>query len=228
MSRMQVVGSDRNHLKLTLIRQGHSLEAVGFRMGNLAEEIAPHSRPDFLGELTFNEWNNRRVPQLKIRDAAVNHVQVFDWRSNRIPEERLRAVADRPDAAVFASSPEGNGTGGVRLSWDMEEMPDLTSFRRLVFADLPPSLERFERVVRTASRVERLYFAYGDASLDPVFFTCSESGAVQASVCDPAAEKMGAPPAGPGGAASPDRNVQADDRLHFKGLFRIGISREGW
>lgn len=170
MSRMQVVGSDRNHLKLTLIRQGHSLEAVGFRMGNLAEEIAPHSRPDFLGELTFNEWNNRRVPQLKIRDAAVNHVQVFDWRSNRIPEERLRAVADRPDAAVFASSPEGNGTRGVRLSWDMEEMPDLTSFRRLVFTDLPPSLERFERVVRTASRVERLYFAYGDASLDPVFF----------------------------------------------------------
>ena len=32
------------------------------------------------------------------------------------------------------------------------------------------SLERFERVVRSASRVERLYFAYGDASLDPVFF----------------------------------------------------------
>ena len=49
-------------------------------------------------------------------------------------------------------------------------MPDLTSCRRLVFAELPPSLERFERVVRAAPRVERLYFAYGDASLDPVFF----------------------------------------------------------
>ena len=39
-----------------------------------------------------------------------------------------------------------------------------------MFAELPPSLERFERVVRAAPRVERLYFAYGDASLDPVFF----------------------------------------------------------
>ncbi|GAA5344785.1 single-stranded-DNA-specific exonuclease RecJ [Planifilum fimeticola] len=170
MSRMQVVGSDRNHLKLTLTRQGHSLDAVGFRMGDLARDIAPHSRPDCLGELTLNEWAGRRVPQLVIRDVAVEHVQVFDWRSNRIPEERLRAVACRPDAAMFAASPGGSGTAGARLSWDMEEMPDLTSFRRIVFADLPPSLDRFERVVRAASRVERLYFAYGDASLDPVFF----------------------------------------------------------
>ncbi len=171
MSRLQVVGSDRNHLKLTLSREGHSLEAVGFRMGNLAKDIAPHACPDCLGELTLNEWNHRRVPQLVIRDVAVDHVQVFDWRSNRIPRERLRAVADGPETAVIASSVgEGGREGPLRVSWDAEPLPDLTSCRRLVFAELPPSLERFERVVRAAPRVERLYFAFGDASLDPVFF----------------------------------------------------------
>lgn len=171
LSRMQVVGSERNHLKLTLSREGYSLDAVGFRMGSLAKDIAPHSSPDCLGELTLNEWNHRRVPQLKIRDVAVDHVQVFDWRSNRISKERLQAVAVHPQTVVFVSSLEKEGKNdSLYLSWDSEELPDLASCRRLVFADLPPSLERFERVVRSASRVERLYFAYGDASLDPVFF----------------------------------------------------------
>ena len=108
MSRMQVVGSDRNHLKLTLTRQGHSLDAVRFRMGNLARDIAPHSVPDCLGELIMNEWGGRRVPQLIIRDVAVDRVQVFDWRSNRIPPERLRAVADRVDHdAELPQQPHG-------------------------------------------------------------------------------------------------------------------------
>jgi single-stranded-DNA-specific exonuclease len=31
----------------------------------------------------MNEWNGRRTPQLIVRDLAVPHLQVFDWRSNR-------------------------------------------------------------------------------------------------------------------------------------------------
>src|SRR5690606_3330920 len=80
-------------------------------------------------------------------------------------------LAARQEPAVFAWSVGEAGWDGVRrVCWDVDPSPGVTSCRRLVFTNLPPSLERFERVVRAAPRVERLYFAYGDASLDPVFF----------------------------------------------------------
>ncbi|MFD3449371.1 single-stranded-DNA-specific exonuclease RecJ [Microbacteriaceae bacterium 4G12] len=83
------IGSDGSHLKLTLQDGQAKLDSVGFGFGAVAEEISPLARVSLVGEVTINEWNNFRKPQLMIQDIAVRHFQLFDWRSMRNIEKHL-------------------------------------------------------------------------------------------------------------------------------------------
>lgn len=173
LSRLQVIGRDKNHLKMVLEDQGCSLEAVGFRLGELAGEIAPVARPELLGELSINEWNNRRSPQLMIRDIRVPHLQVFDWRSNGDLSDRFCKLAERGEPLFIIRQKNRRGwlsDPAVRaVTW--EEASDgkirfPTPVRQLVLADLPPSVAAFEELLGSLSGMERLYFAFGDAELE--------------------------------------------------------------
>ncbi|MFC4078322.1 single-stranded-DNA-specific exonuclease RecJ [Salinithrix halophila] len=176
LSRMQRIGRDKNHLKLILEEEGQTLDAVGFRLGELAEEISPASYPELLGELSINEWNNRRLPQLLIRDISVPHVQVFDWRSNGDKGDRYRFLAERKDVLFVISDSRkrreflDKGSQAGVLSWGEVESgtcpSGLKGTRWLVLADLPVTIGCFPEFLRSLSRVERLYFAYGDTELD--------------------------------------------------------------
>ncbi|MDA8351927.1 MAG: single-stranded-DNA-specific exonuclease RecJ [Firmicutes bacterium] len=170
LSRMQLIGREKNHLKLTLKDGDRVLEAVGFRLGELAEEIAPSAAPELLGELSINEWNNRRIPQLIIRDIAVPHLQVFDWRSNRDKSDQFRRLAAQSGSVfVFRKEPRAANwlsTSRVLLWGKIEEMSSLPPVHQLVLVDLPPSVEAFNRLLQKCSDVKRVYFAFGDAELD--------------------------------------------------------------
>src|SRR5690606_16437687 len=85
------IGREKQHLKLTLVqeqRQVPAIEAVGFGKGSLAERIAPSALIDILGELSVNEWNGIRKPQIIIHDLRVPEPQVFDWRGIRSTDSR--------------------------------------------------------------------------------------------------------------------------------------------
>ncbi|MDR6226349.1 single-stranded-DNA-specific exonuclease RecJ [Desmospora profundinema] len=172
LGRIQRIGRDKNHLKIMLEQNGSSLDAVGFRMGDLAEEITPQSHPELLGELSINEWNQRRIPQFLIRDVAVPHMQVFDWRSNTDQRERLRALADRPETLFLYDGGKPvwweSGLAAMVRSWESlktyERGDELV--RYLVLIHMPPSLTVAEKWFRGLDRLERIYFAYGDADWD--------------------------------------------------------------
>lgn len=173
LSRLQVMGREKNHLKMVLKDQRDSLEAVGFRLGELAEEIAPLARPELLGELTINEWNHRRSPQFLIRDIRVPHLQVFDWRSNGDLTDRFRRLAEG-DAPLFIICQKTLQEEWVTelmiqaLTWEelsLGEKQPPTEPRQLVLADLPPAVSVFEELLRSFSGLERLYFAFGDTEL---------------------------------------------------------------
>lgn len=173
LSRLQVMGREKNHLKMVLKDQRDSLEAVGFRLGELAEEIAPLARPELLGELTINEWNHRRSPQFLIRDIRVPHLQVFDWRSNGDLIDRFRRLAEG-DAPLFIICQKTLQEEWVTelmiqaLTWEelsLGEKQPPTEPRQLVLADLPPAVSVFEELLRSFSGLERLYFAFGDTEL---------------------------------------------------------------
>ncbi|WP_146941477.1 single-stranded-DNA-specific exonuclease RecJ, partial [Bacillus licheniformis] len=65
------IGANKNHLKLVLADDGNKLDCIGFYKGDIEEGIVPGAKISIVGELSINEWNNRKKPQLMIKDAAV-------------------------------------------------------------------------------------------------------------------------------------------------------------
>lgn len=59
-----LMGKDQNHLKI-------NRNIVAFKMGERAKELALNVRIDVIGELSVNEWNGRRKPQVIARDFQV-------------------------------------------------------------------------------------------------------------------------------------------------------------
>jgi len=65
------IGANKTHLKLTLEKTGHLLDGVGFNIGHLADEISVDAKLSVIGELSINEWNNMRKPQIMVKDIAI-------------------------------------------------------------------------------------------------------------------------------------------------------------
>lgn len=80
---MKRIGADGNHLKLLLKDEQHTLDGVGFGLGDYNDEISPKAELMVVGELSINEWNNMRKPQIFIQDVKVDHWQLFDVRGNK-------------------------------------------------------------------------------------------------------------------------------------------------
>jgi single-stranded-DNA-specific exonuclease len=82
ISNYRKIGSEQNHLKITLEKNGFLLDTIGFGLGRLYDEVSPTSSISVIGELSINEWNNIQKPQLFLQDIAVDKWQLFDWRGN--------------------------------------------------------------------------------------------------------------------------------------------------
>jgi single-stranded-DNA-specific exonuclease len=176
LSKVQVIGARNNHMKLLLASGGLFMDAVGFRMGELAHELAPQSRIDVLGELQINEWNGNRKPQLVVRDLAVPHLQVFDWRSNRTGFERLSNLDDSCTLYVCGQEGTAHETRFLKerrkVFWEELDrggwQKETAGMRNVVFVDPPPDMEAFGKGMRHFQEAERIYFLFGDAAFDDV------------------------------------------------------------
>jgi single-stranded-DNA-specific exonuclease len=64
----RAIGKESKHLKLSLGTGRSGLDVIGFGMGDMARTLAPGCHVDLVGELSINEWNGRRSPQLQLQD----------------------------------------------------------------------------------------------------------------------------------------------------------------
>jgi single-stranded-DNA-specific exonuclease len=175
VTKVQLLGAQNNHLKLTIEDQGKALDVIGFRLGELAEEMTPYAQVKLLGELQMNEWNGRRTPQLVLRDLSIPHLQIFDWRSNRVQLDRFDEMEKGTCLFVF-TSPSSLPSFSKKLReeqivfWsDLENQNwqgNTDGIQNLILVEPPPSLEIFLQGLRLCTKVERLYFMYGDADFD--------------------------------------------------------------
>jgi single-stranded-DNA-specific exonuclease len=94
ISNMRRIGSEQNHLKMTIEKNGLLLDSIGFGFGPIFDDISPTSTISIIGELAINEWNNVKKPQLFLQDIAVNHWQLFDWRGNNRIGQLIKNLRD--------------------------------------------------------------------------------------------------------------------------------------
>ncbi|MFS0861691.1 single-stranded-DNA-specific exonuclease RecJ [Fredinandcohnia sp. 179-A 10B2 NHS] len=105
LNSIRKIGADQNHLKIVLQQEPFTLDGVGFGLGHVSEGISPLAKVSVIGELSINEWNNTRKPQIMLQDIAVREWQLFDIRGMRdvalyvrnIEEQKRKLVAFSQD-----------------------------------------------------------------------------------------------------------------------------------
>lgn len=68
----RTVGADGKHLKLKVASGDHTIDAIGFGMGNRYGEIVKNPQIDIAYTIDMNEWNGTRKIQLKLRDIHIS------------------------------------------------------------------------------------------------------------------------------------------------------------
>jgi single-stranded-DNA-specific exonuclease len=163
VANMRKIGAEQNHLKTLFEQDGHSLDGIGFGLGHLGDEISPFAKISVIGELSINEWNNFRKPQLFIQDLSVNEWQLFDLRGIKniqgvieaIPESlRQLIVFNRETIETLHLHPY--------LPWiqiiDDEQAAEAMDVQRkfMVLIDMPPS-EQILRKLLLPNFPDRIY-----------------------------------------------------------------------
>ncbi|MBA4600848.1 single-stranded-DNA-specific exonuclease RecJ [Thermoactinomyces mirandus] len=175
ISRVQLMGRQKEHMKLFLQGKKGMINAVGFRLGSKANSLAPHVNVRLLGELQMNEWNGKRAPQVIIRDLEVPHLQVFDWRSNRKDWSRLTELDMKKVCFVCTlGSPLFKQLTGhpdwIVVTWEQlkkeKQQQSLKQSRYLVLVESPPTLKLFKKGLSYGYEAERIYVMFGDKEFD--------------------------------------------------------------
>lgn len=155
VSSIRKIGAAQNHLKMELAQNSGTIDAVGFGVGAIGDELTPDVKIDVIGDLQINEWNGRKKPQLMVEDVRTDEWQLFDIRGIRqvsrwsklIPDKGQVFLAFKPDTeAVFQTlidqpiySPETlNGVNEPKDHLVLLDMPDTEEQLATILSILKP------------------------------------------------------------------------------------------
>lgn len=104
LASLKRIGAEGNHLKAMFKDGQASLDAIGFGMGDYCDEITRNATLSVIGELSINEWNNIRKPQIFLQDVLVDHWQLFDMRGNKNITQILTGIPNADTKLVVFSN----------------------------------------------------------------------------------------------------------------------------
>ncbi|MEK4442608.1 single-stranded-DNA-specific exonuclease RecJ [Niallia sp. FSL K6-0077] len=160
---MRKIGSNQNHLKIVLKDNEFELDGIGFGIGDLCDHISPSAKVSVLGELSINEWNNRKKPQIFIQDMEVPHWQLFDYRSLR-KVNQLYEVVPKNAQWIFFHQDSVPKDMDEQVSYQVIESIEQAAFlesmnNTMVLADYPPSLDMLKTLLSN-NAPERIYAVF--------------------------------------------------------------------
>lgn len=171
ISSIRKIGSEQNHLKITVQDQDANLDGVGFGLGAAVDEISPASKISLIGELSINEWNNIRKPQLFVQDIAVDSWQLFDFRGQKrlksipstVPEENRKIIVFNQQHAEKITL--NLGVEAICIE-DIEAAKAFDGYHaNIALVDFPPSKEILIHLLK-GKQPARIYAYFYKASSD--------------------------------------------------------------
>jgi len=170
ISSIRKIGSEHNHLKMIVQENGETLDGVGFGLGTLADEISPAAKISLIGELSINEWNNLRKPQIMIQDLAVHSWQLFDfrgqWRTKKIeqavPRENRKVIIFHKD--YFEKIKANPSLEAILIQNETEARAFDCRLANLVLFDLPPSKDMIVQLLKGKQPARIYAYFYKDTS----------------------------------------------------------------
>ncbi|MGF6948287.1 single-stranded-DNA-specific exonuclease [Neobacillus sp. B4I6] len=171
ITNIRKIGSEQNHLKVLVNDSGANLDGVGFGLGPLVDHISPASKISLIGELSVNEWNNIRKPQIFIHDIAVESWQLFDYRGQKRINSLSNAVpADNRKFIIFNQEHlEKINPNIIDETIFIKDVEDAKSFdgnkANIVLVDFPSSKEIL-KVLFKGKQPARIYAYFYKESSD--------------------------------------------------------------
>ncbi|MFD1863985.1 single-stranded-DNA-specific exonuclease RecJ [Planococcus chinensis] len=153
------IGAAQNHLKMELAQNDAKIDAVGFGIGSVGDELTPDVKIDVIGDLQINEWNGSKKPQLMIEDVRTDQWQLFDIRGIRqvarwsklIPDKGQVFVAFHPETVAVFQTLIGQPIFTPETLSECE-----TAKQHLVLLDLPDSEEQLAELL-ASTQPQRIY-----------------------------------------------------------------------
>ncbi|MGY4690447.1 single-stranded-DNA-specific exonuclease RecJ [Salibacterium sp. K-3] len=166
------IGSEKNHLKIEMEQSGKRIDGVGFHLGALDDYMTEYARVRAAGELSINEWNGYRKPQLMVKDMAVDEWQLFDKRQQHNTETSLRQIPDAATTVIVFQEKNTHHfqsicTDKTILSYQ-EALCSEHRAANLVFADMPEHARQVEDVLSQIHDVENIYAFFCEK--EPLYF----------------------------------------------------------
>ncbi|TCP32268.1 exonuclease RecJ [Scopulibacillus darangshiensis] len=163
-SQMKQIGRDNNHIKIVFENNGAKLDGVGFRMGDKYNHITPDALISAVGELSINEWNGFRKPQLMIRDLSVNGWQLFDLRNEQKLIQRIRQLPESKRVIIAFQSDTVDQLGLKELKDEVKDAKDITPSlienSYIILLDLPDHKANLEMLLQNGAFPERIYTVF--------------------------------------------------------------------
>ncbi|MCA1025353.1 single-stranded-DNA-specific exonuclease RecJ [Cytobacillus kochii] len=161
VSLLKRIGTNKTHLKITLEDNDVTLDGIGFGFGEYAEQISMDASLAIVGELSINEWNNIKKPQVFIQDIRIQEWQLFDIRGAKRLDTIVTHVHHQTSEWIVFNKENYDKflpyNPNVSLILSDEEAENIIlDGKHVVFCDLPPQKERIEAILRGKSP-ERIY-----------------------------------------------------------------------
>jgi single-stranded-DNA-specific exonuclease len=157
------IGSEQDHLKLALKQGEMGLDGVGFGLGQVVDHVSPISKISVIGELSINEWNNRRKPQIFLQDLSVWAWQLFDYRGGKkitslasaLPAEKTKWIVFHPDVKSKLERSLGEIDVSLVSSEEVASQIDLDQCH-VILVDFPTSKNLLVKLLSN-QKIARIY-----------------------------------------------------------------------
>ncbi len=146
---LRQIGSLKNHLKLQFKQDDSQIEGIGFGIGEQYPYISPQTPLSVVGELSINEWNGMRKPQMIIRDMEIDEWQLFDHRG-KVKQDLSLYVKDHEHALMVCNDPSKisqqllNQVTQITYEAEADTLDEVDT---LFIYDLPTDLHALSRIV---------------------------------------------------------------------------------
>lgn len=168
LSQIQLIGKDKNTLKLTVADADVKTSMIAFKSGALAKQLVANEPIDVVVTLSINAWNGNQSPQAQIKDIRQSSKSIFDLRNMR---ERDQIMSIENATYVFENAPffkaykdEIPFTSEAIMTSEIDQILEKGSaFARknsLVIFDIPKDLSAVKNLINQAA-IDNIYiYAY--------------------------------------------------------------------
>ena len=157
------VGSDGDHLKLTVAQEDHLLDIISFQNGKISDLLFEQQEISIAGFVEINEWNGFTKPQMQMIDVDIPGPILIDQRLNQLAKKNFEYENTEYlfyNEATYDVAKEliPSSAKAVLLN-TKKAVEEYVAEQDFVIVDCPNSIEQFTKTIQNnLSKRIRCYF----------------------------------------------------------------------